>query len=252
MSSAPGTVGSVQLDVRPPKYIQIVNALQARIEDGTYGPGLMLPSETVLMSEFDASRPVVVRALEILRHAGWIESHQGKGRFVRGKPAPPRAVPTHAATLLAADAEGSVRVLDAAEVPAPATAAAALGLAPGTPVVMRRHLVSGAGTGPVELRTYYVPAALAAGTGIVLGDPLPRGLKEHLHVRKGLQYSHATERVSTRPASTEEQHLLDLDTGDWVLTMQLTVTTRDDTPAFMIDTAAAPGRLDFEDSFPVT
>ena len=79
------------IEYAPPKYVTIVNALQARIEDGTYASGAMLPSETVLMKEFDTSRPTVVRSLEILRQAGWIETQQGKGRFARSKPVEPRS-----------------------------------------------------------------------------------------------------------------------------------------------------------------
>ncbi|MFI5913928.1 GntR family transcriptional regulator [Dactylosporangium sp. NPDC051541] len=236
----------------PPKYVQIVNALQTRISDGTYAPGMMLPSETVLMGEFDVSRPVVVRALEILRQDGWIDSQQGKGRFARGKPPGVRTMPTHAAALLADDVEGQVRVLDVAEVPAPPRIAAELGLAEGSLVVARRHLMSIEGVGPIELRTTYIPVDVAAGTSLALPEPLLRGLKEYLHARKGMHFGHARERISTRPATPEELELLGLDEGGWVLTMLLRIATVDDVPAFVIDIAVPPGRLEFEDSFPVT
>ncbi|MFI5913947.1 GntR family transcriptional regulator [Dactylosporangium sp. NPDC051541] len=236
----------------PPKYVQIVNALQTRISDGTYAPGTMLPSETVLMGEFDVSRPVVVRALEILRQDGWINSQQGKGRFARGKPPALRTMPAHAAALLADDVEGQVRMLDVAEVPAPPRIAAELGLPEGAPVVARRHLMSLDGVGPTELRTTYVPTDVAAGTNLTTPNPLPRGLKEYLHARKGMQFGHARERISTRPATPEERQLLALDDSGWVLTMLLRVTTVDDVPAFVIHLAVPPGRLEFEDSFPLT
>src|SRR4051794_382576 len=107
------------IEYSPPKYVTIVNALQARIEDGTYASGVMLPSETVLMGEFNASRPTVVRALEILRQDGWIETQQGKGRFARSKPNV-RTMPSRASALLGDEVKGQVRVVDVAEVPAPA------------------------------------------------------------------------------------------------------------------------------------
>src|SRR5690348_15067878 len=80
-------VDPVPIEVAPPKYVLIVNAVQQRIESGTYPAGVMIPSETELMREFGASRPIMVRALDLLRQDGWIESHQGKGRFVLGRPA---------------------------------------------------------------------------------------------------------------------------------------------------------------------
>jgi GntR family transcriptional regulator len=68
------------INVPPPKYAAVVNAVQQRIEDGTYLPGATIPSETQLMDEFKTSRPTVVRALGILQQDGWIESEQGRVR----------------------------------------------------------------------------------------------------------------------------------------------------------------------------
>ncbi|MCG5221202.1 winged helix-turn-helix domain-containing protein, partial [Streptosporangium sp. KLBMP 9127] len=77
----------MSLESVPPKYAQLVHALQRRIESGDYSPGSLLPSENQLIQEFGVSRPTVVAALRVLREQGWIESQQGKGRFVRGRPA---------------------------------------------------------------------------------------------------------------------------------------------------------------------
>ncbi|GGM50457.1 GntR family transcriptional regulator [Dactylosporangium sucinum] len=240
------------IEYAPPKYVVIVNTLQARIEDGTYASGAMLPSETTLMGEFDASRPTVVRALEILRQDGWIEAQQGKGRFVRSKPAEPRPMPPHAATLLADEAEGRVRLIDVAEMPAPARAAAALDVREGSPVVVRRRLVSVDGLGPVELGAVYVPVDLAEGTDVGSSAPLSEGLLQHLAARKGLHFGHVTERISTRPATPDERRLLEIDRADWVLTALFTVYTREGLPAFALDLAVPPSRHEFEDSFPLT
>ncbi|MEU0559397.1 GntR family transcriptional regulator [Dactylosporangium sp. NPDC006015] len=240
------------IEYRPPKYITIVNALQARIEDGTYASGEMLPSETALMGEFDTSRPTVVRSLEILRQAGWIDTQQGKGRFVRSKPAEPRSLPAHAASLLAGEAEGRIRVLDVAEVPAPARASAALNIDEGSPIVVRRRLVSIDGLGPVELGAAYVPVQLAVGTAVGSAEPLSEGLLRHLSVRKGLHFDHVTERISARPATTDECKLLEVDEGGWLLTALFSVYTRAGQPAFALDVAVPPSRHEFEDSFPIT
>ncbi|MDG6109644.1 GntR family transcriptional regulator [Dactylosporangium aurantiacum] len=240
------------IEYRPPKYITIVNALQARIEDGTYASGEMLPSETALMAEFDTSRPTVVRSLEILRQDGWIDTQQGKGRFVRSKPPEPRKMPAHAASLLADEAVGRVRILDVAEVPAPARASSALDIDAGSPIVVRRRLVSVDGLGPVELGTVYVPVGLAAGTDVGSTAPLPEGLLRHLSVRKGVQFTHVTERISARPATPDERELLEVDDGSWLLTALFAVYTRDGLPAFALDVAVPPARHEFEDSFPIT
>src|SRR5215475_2415511 len=74
-------------DVAPPRYAQVVAEIKKRIERGIYAPGSLLPSEHQLTGEFGVSRPTVVKSLSILRTDGWIETRQGKGSFVRGRPA---------------------------------------------------------------------------------------------------------------------------------------------------------------------
>src|SRR5260370_42505305 len=71
----------------PPKYAQIISELQRRMESGEYPAGSLLPSEHQLSGEFSTARPTVVRALRELRQAGWIDTQQGKGSFVRGRSA---------------------------------------------------------------------------------------------------------------------------------------------------------------------
>src|ERR1700739_1564411 len=71
----------------PPKYAQVIAELRRRIESGEYPPGSLMPSEHQLSAEFAIARPTVVRALRVLRQEGWIETQQGKGSFVRGRPA---------------------------------------------------------------------------------------------------------------------------------------------------------------------
>ena len=74
-----------ELEFSPPKYAQIVNAVQRRIQDGTYLPGALLPSESQLVREFGVSRPTVVRALQVLQSQGWIDREHGRGTFARNR-----------------------------------------------------------------------------------------------------------------------------------------------------------------------
>lgn len=241
----------VPIEYTPPKYVTIVNTLQARIEDGTYAPGAMLPSETVLMQEFGASRPTVVRALEILRQHEWIDTQQGRGRFARSKPAGTRSIPARAAALLAGEAVERVRIVDVTETAAPARAATVLGSSAGAPVVVRRRLVSVDGLGPVELGTAYVPVELADGTDVRSSKPLAEGLLRHLAVRRGVKFDHVTERISARRATAEESELLEIKQRECVLTALLAVHDRDGTPVFALDLVMPPTRHELEDSFPI-
>src|SRR6266487_4208156 len=74
-------------DYAPPKYAQVVAEIKRSIERGTYPPGSLLPSEHQLGDEFGVSRPTIVKALSVLRQDGWVGTQQGKGSFVRGRPA---------------------------------------------------------------------------------------------------------------------------------------------------------------------
>src|SRR5579864_9403941 len=74
-------------DYAPPKYAQVVAEIKSRIERGEYRPGSLLPSEHQLVDGFGVSRPTIVKALASLRQDGWIDTQQGRGSFVRGRPA---------------------------------------------------------------------------------------------------------------------------------------------------------------------
>jgi DNA-binding GntR family transcriptional regulator len=242
----------VPIEVSLPKYATIVNAVQERIEGGTYPPGSLLPSESDLMKEFRVSRPTVVRALEFLRQQGWIEGHQGKGRYVLGRPArASRRSPEQAYALLNADETAGVKILEVGPVLAPARAASALELDPGTPVVARRRLVVAEEVGPVELGTAYVPVELAAGTDVGASNPLPEGLLRHLERAKNVEFDHASERISARLPSADEATLLEIGRRDPVLTVLLAVCDRAGKPLVAVDVVLPASRHELEDVFPL-
>ncbi|WP_326552146.1 GntR family transcriptional regulator [Micromonospora sp. NBC_01813] len=239
------------IEVAQPKYVVIVNAMQQRIDDGTYPPGAMLPSETELVREFRASRPVVVRALDMLRQDGWIDSRQGKGRFVIGRPgsASTRARERYAA-LDQPEPAGST-VLAAEVIPAPPRAAAALDIEPGTPVVARRRLIAVDDLGPVELATAYLPVDLAAGTDVGGTAVLSDGLLRHLATRKGVKFDHVAERISARLPRDDEASLLKVSPTDPVVTALLSICDRTATPLFAVDVVLPASRHDLEDVYPL-
>ncbi|QAY15906.1 helix-turn-helix DNA binding domain protein [Streptomyces phage Janus] len=70
-----------------PKYLRVAQALRESIAQGAYRPGQTIPSEPQLAAEHGVSRPTVVRALELLKRDGWIESRQGYGTVVKDRDA---------------------------------------------------------------------------------------------------------------------------------------------------------------------
>ena len=239
------------INFRPPKYAVVVNAIQQRIEDGTYLPGVAIPSETQLMAEFDTSRPTIVRSLGILQQDGWIESQQGKGRFVRGRPtAQPRHAMDRSSDLLNQGETAGVTLLRVGAIMATNRAASALELDSETPVIARRRLVESE-IGPVELSSLYVPVELSAGTDIGRSELLSDGVLKHLADRKGVTFDHVTERISARLPSAEEIELLKVGDGDAVLTLLVTVYDHDGRPQLAVDAVIPASRQEIEGSFPL-
>src|SRR5690242_6838706 len=65
-----------------PKYQQVFEAIEAGIRSGRYTPGEKLPSEAVLLKEFETSRITVVRALRELQQRGLVQRRAGSGTYV--------------------------------------------------------------------------------------------------------------------------------------------------------------------------
>jgi GntR family transcriptional regulator len=245
-------VVTVPLEFEPPKYAVVVNAIQERIENGTYPPGDAIPSETQLMAEFRISRPTVVRALGILQQTGWIDSQHGRGRFVRARPPQgPRQMPEHAVAMLEREETAEVKLLSVRAVVAPDRAAAALSVEPGTAVIARQRLVVADEIGPIELGTVYVPVELATGTAVGESAPIEGGVLRHLAKAKGVEFTHATERISARPASAEEAQLLQVGRRECLLSLLVTAYDRAGAPRLVVDVLVPTSRHELEDAFPI-
>src|SRR5712664_3940568 len=133
----------MRYEYTPPKYAQVIDELRRRIESGEYPPGSLLPSEHQLSDEFRIARPTVVRALRVLRADGWIETQQGKGSFVRGRPALAglESARTGEQALDRDEAREPGEVIDAGLTAPPARIAALLGAAGKGGVLARKVLV---------------------------------------------------------------------------------------------------------------
>lgn len=239
-------------EVGPPKYVQIVQTLQERIEVGTYPPGSMLPSESQLTAEFDASRTPVVRALNILRQDGWLESHQGKGYFVRGKPAVARrAVPAHVQGVLDTDEATTVELLHVGPVMASPRIASALGITAETPVYERRRLTRVDGES-VSLASVFVPVDVAVAAGLEKPEPLAAGLRRHIEARRGIRLDYATERIATRLPTDEEAKLLDIEGTLPVLAVLVTGFDVSGAALLTVDVLLPGDRHELEDTYPLT
>src|ERR1700722_2876687 len=65
-----------------PKYRDIAQDLQRRIESGEFSPGDRLPNEMEFRERYDASRNTVRDAIKMLPIRGLVETKAGQGTFV--------------------------------------------------------------------------------------------------------------------------------------------------------------------------
>jgi len=236
----------------PPKYAQIIAELQRRIESGEYPAGSLLPSEHQLSGEFGTARPTVVRALRELRLAGWIDTQQGKGSFVRGRPALAGAVPERRgqAELDRDESREPGELIHAGTAPAPARIAGMLGVAAGTELACRQRLVRLDGE-PSEVVTLWLPAALADGTGLDRPAPVKGGLLSLIRRAGGVRVDHVVERVTARHPEGKEARLLGIGRTAPVLAVYVTARQADGSPVLAVEVAMAGDLHELEDAYPV-
>ena len=237
----------------PPKYARLIEELQRRIEGGEYPPGSLLPSEHQLAQEFAIARPTVVRALRTLRQDGWIETQQGKGSFVRGRPALAGLASARRGEIELGRDESHERgeLLEAATVAAPPRIAALLGSPAGGEVLCRRHLVRQDGEAS-EVVTWWVPLGLAEGTDLASPEPLRGGVRAHLATRKGARIDHVVEQVTARHPTTKEAKLLGVTRTAPMLALYVTARAASGEPLLVLEIAMPGDRHELEDAYQVS
>jgi GntR family transcriptional regulator len=70
---------------RKPIYLDVIDVLMKRIQEGQYPPGSKLPSEDQLAREFGISRVSLREGLRVMSEDGILFRRQGSGTFVRDK-----------------------------------------------------------------------------------------------------------------------------------------------------------------------
>src|SRR5712692_7769398 len=203
----------------PPRYAQVVGEIRRRIERGQYPPGSLLPSEHQLVEEFGVSRPTIVKALSALRQDGWIDTQQGKGSFVRGRPALAGAERTRPAESL---------------LELPETQLSGELVQSGVKAFLRQLLLGEDG-GPVELASMWLPMELASGTSLASPELLDESIRHHLQVRKKVRFDHAVERISARRPTGEEAALLQVAPDSPVLNVIVTAYDATARPLQVVD-----------------
>ncbi len=211
--------------MRSIRYQQIADELRARVKDGLYAPGRVLPSEAELGHEFGASRVTVRRALELLRDDGLVDARQGFGWFVSGSPVrqPLGQLATIEGQLRDSGISPSRRILEFAFVHVDGHVAEVLG----TDSVLRVKRLNLADGDPFAVVTVWCPAEM--------GERLSR-----LDVERSPFYEildvplrGATQTIGADAASASEAALLGVPAGSPVLRCERITTDIEGRPVLL-------------------
>lgn len=78
-------MGEAHMNIKKPKYMQLVDWVKEQIENNTYLPGYKIASENELATKFQISRQTVRRAFNVLEEEGITESRQGSGTYINNR-----------------------------------------------------------------------------------------------------------------------------------------------------------------------
>jgi GntR family transcriptional regulator len=237
----------------PPKYAQVIEELRRRMESGEYPPGSLLPSEHQLSDEFQIARPTVVRALRVLRQDGWIDTQQGKGSFVRGRPALAGLESQRPGedALNRDEAREPGSLAEAGLSAPPARVAALLGTGQDGELLARRRVLELDGE-PSEIITWWVPSQVADGTDLGSAEPLQGGVRGHLARRKGIRIDHVVEQVVARHPTGQEARLLGVGKNTPMLAMYVAARDASGVPVLVLEVVMPGDRHELEDAYQVS
>lgn len=206
-------------DRSQPLYLQIIDALSARIADGTWAQGAAIPSEPKLARSLGVSQGTVRKALAQMAVDGLVDRRQGVGTFVAA-PDPYDIAPIfvdHTGAPLPAELRNQVLLSE----PLPPRAATALGQDAGASGWCIEQLSCLANTPALVERIYVAADMMPDLTPLHLPAPVP----ELWHRLTG----RATHRLvqHTRPMSAPKHIAWALDVAPGAAILHITQTSFD-------------------------
>ncbi|MFK0231409.1 GntR family transcriptional regulator [Streptomyces sp. NPDC090303] len=200
-------------------YAEIAAHYRQQIQDGTLRPGDTMPSLRQVCERFGVAQTTANRAYRALKMEGLTLAKSGVGTVVAGPISNNIAsrVALHASTGKALGGGETSQILEIGTVGADELVAPRLDVAPGTPVQVRRRLVSRGGV-PVHISSSYYPAYVIAVTPELTEPVSTGGSRELAAQRLGVEQDEVLEEVTSRKANSEEAAALGLTGKDVVVT----------------------------------
>jgi DNA-binding GntR family transcriptional regulator len=210
-------------------YAEIAAYYRQQIQSGTLKPGDTMPSLRQVCERFNVAQTTANRAYRALKMEGLTLPRSGVGTVVAGPISNNIAsrVALHASTGTALSGGESSQILEVGTTGADELVAPRLDVPPGTPVHVRRRLVSRGGV-PVHLSSSYYPAYVIAVTPELTQRVSTGGSRELAAERLGAAQDLVLEEVTSRFALESEKAALGLTAGDVIVTQVVRTVTLED------------------------
>ena len=206
-------IEKIDFDGHIPFYLQLKGFLQRRIDEGIWGPNVMLPSESQLCNAYGISRTVVRQALREMEYEGQVYRRKGKGTFV----AEPKILESLAQRLTGFHQDMAEQGLSTSDevlflgvVPANGKVAGFLKLDVGVEVIKLCRLRHVQGS-PIALVTTYLPVSLCE--KVLTADFRDQSLYVFLERECGLVIDHGRRMIEAVVANEEEASLMGVKKG---------------------------------------
>lgn len=192
-------------------YAEIARHFRELIDAGELRPGDRLPPLREVMQEFQVAQQTASRAYAKLRAEGLTTATTGGGTVVAPHSSDNIAarVAAYAATGRALGKGETSKIVEVGTVPADEIVASRLGVEPGTPVHVRRRVVSRGGVPVHYSSSYYPPYVIEAVPELT--QPVSTGASRELAAdRLGVPQARVLEEITPRFATVPEAEALGL------------------------------------------
>ena len=223
---------------------QIATQLRIRIHRGDWAPGERLPSIPAIAAQYGVAKQTVQRTIDQLRVEGLLITRPGSGTFVRGtKRRLNRLSRGRYGATRGYHADLATRyrqqLIHVGPDTPPVEIAEAFGVAHGTTLLVRRHLVRTTDT-PVEIGASWFRPSDVAGTSIERAEVFDRPLYQEVEEATGRRYLNARDQITARLPTRQEAEMLQIRPDTPVLVL-LHVATDDDRRVIEVAEASWPG-----------
>lgn len=206
-------------------YADLAAHFRRQIETGTLAPGDRLPTLREVMAEFGVAQQTASRAYKVLKTEGLTRATTGGGTAVADNRSSniSSRVRSWATTGRALSTGETSQIVEVGTVSADEAVATRLEVEPGSPIYVRRRIVSRGGA-PVHLSSSYYPTNVIDATPELTQPTSTGGSRELAAERLGADQDRVLEEVTSRLASDDEKAALNLTGSGPVVLTQVTRT----------------------------